>query len=217
MQLPGELLPFLLLVLAVGCSSCRSASPSRNVLSVIGNSSTTTSQLTQALEMLRNLKMTNEPPRFWSAIANNPEYRTDHRRRAVLQLLARHFHSGMTCSDIARLLDHPDWLDPQGVTGGPATGPRPPGVDEMDGLAIVNISCGQPNPPAVWLRFTHGYMGTASDLYWCLEGKPTNKDLENVKIDDVISSEEISGHGQIYNAWGIPPKVVTTPAAGEEP
>jgi hypothetical protein len=196
---------FLWLVTIIGCSSNQSVSSSKTALAIIANPHVATNELIQALKVLRDSKVTNEPPQFWTAIANSPKYSCDHRQRAALQLLARHFRRGMTFGDIGRLLDHPNWIDRHGVGSGPATGPGPPGVNDMDGLALAWISCGGASSARIFFRFTQGYMGTAADLYWCLEGKPTNQELDNVRIVEVISCEHKRGLGWIYNAWGIPP------------
>jgi len=188
----------------IGCSSSRSAGLSNKVLDVIANPHATTNQLIYALKLLAASRATNEPPKFWTAIANSSDYSVDHRRRAVLQLLARHFHPGMTFGEVGRLFDHPTWINPLNLGGGPA-GNLPDGANETDGLAFVSISCGQSRAPVVWFRFRNGYMGSGNDLYQCLEGKPNNLELAHIRIDGIISSENIPGHGLIYNSFGIPP------------
>jgi hypothetical protein len=162
---------------------------------------------------------TNEPASFWTAIANNPEYGCDQRQRAALQLFARHFHSGMTIGNIGRMLNHPTWLELRGIAGGPTTGPRPPGFQAGDDLVFLNVRCGSERSryAGIWLLSAHGRMSPSADLFACLEGQTTNQALASIKVDGVSSSEAISGAGVLYNAWGIPPKVVRMPKAGEDP
>ena len=98
-------------IIMAGGSSNASETLSAGVLSTIADPHTSRDQLIQAVEMLRHSKTTNEPPSFWSAIANSPNYSCEHRQLAALQLLARHFHSGMTFGEIGTQLNHPTWVD----------------------------------------------------------------------------------------------------------
>jgi hypothetical protein len=195
---------FCCILALVGCSLKQSITAPTEALHVIAMPDATTNQLLQALKLLRDSKITNEPPQFWTAIANNSKYSVDHRRRAVLQLLARHFHPGMTFGEIGQLFDHATWIDRRSLGGGPA-GNLPEGANETDGLAFVCISCGHDRAPVVWFRFGDRYTGSANDLYWCMEGKPTNSELARVRIVGIISQEDIAGRGLTFNAWGIPP------------
>jgi hypothetical protein len=174
-------------------------------LRVIADVHATTNELIRALKALQALRTTNEPPEFWSAIANNTNYSFDHRTRAALQLFARHFKPGMTIHEIAPLLDHPNWLVPAGCNffwmGG-----HPPGGDLDDSWAWACIFFNDPNVPqaaAIWFRFKPREHGVGNDLFDCLEGHPHNTNVDNIKIIGIASQEALPRFRTVFNRFGL--------------
>ncbi len=170
---------------------------SRRALAKIADVHASTNDLLSALRSLRDSGLTNEPPQFWSAIANNPQYSVDHRSRAVLQLFARHFHSGMTLGNIAELLNHPRWLHEKDVLVPRAwMGPSP-------FERIVNDEY-----PFVWIRVINSpaqrdniapiiYLSIRGDtqrkeVFECLKGN-TNTSVQNIVVDEIASQEHVGG------------------------
>lgn len=177
----------------------------------------TTNQLVDALITLRNSQQTNEPSSFWTDIANSPKYNWDHRRRAVLQLFSRHFHSGMTLAEVGRFLNHATWLKPNSINVGAITsGQSPPHTKDSDEIAFVEIGPPQKNPQYLVFRTSHGDFGSHRKLYKCLIGEATDPDVKKLQIDEVLSCEFIKGVA-VYNAWGIPPKTIKTQRIGDPP
>jgi len=197
---------FFGIITGFGCSSTESTRSVKKALDIIADPRATTNELVRALLTLRDSKVTNEPPTFWSAIANSSEYSIDHRRRAVFQLLARHFHSGMTLGQIGVLLDHPTWLDDQRVNGTPS-GAAFPDWDGMHELVSVAFLCDDRFCPIVVFEAKLGVknMGTATDMYRCLEGNGSNLETAKAEIDRIVSLELVPQRGYVWNAWGIPP------------
>jgi hypothetical protein len=81
-----------------------------------------------------------EPPQLWAALANCPFLTTTTRRDCVLELFHRHVRSGMRLSEVARLLDHPAWLEEDDVMHF-AVSPveLPPGCNPNDFPALDDI------------------------------------------------------------------------------
>ena len=197
---------FLGLLVTVACTSSRADISEQKILKIIANPQTTTNKLIHALQSLKSSKQTNEPATFWTTIANNPTYSWDHRRRAVLQLFARHFHQGMTFGDVGKLLDHANWIDPHCINvSSIINGPQPPNIGDNDSQAHVSV--GPCHPFSVELIFVtrNDSVGLDDHLYDCLTGKPTTAKLAHLRIQAVISDERISGN-DVYNFWGIAPK-----------
>jgi len=78
------------------------------LLSTIAKREITESDLIKAIAKLQ--MPPDESLGYWSRIANDPGYRRFHRRRAAVQLFRRHVHVGMRLSDVAQLLNRPNWL-----------------------------------------------------------------------------------------------------------
>jgi hypothetical protein len=70
---------------------------------------------TRFAEAVRRLGRANEPPSFWTAIANDPTYPLAHRRTAVLQLFMRHVAPGTPLAQLVRILDGAPWLEDEDV------------------------------------------------------------------------------------------------------
>src|SRR5947209_7648586 len=92
------------LAVVLGSEPCAAA----DLFSTIAKRGTAAPKLDEAIARLP--MPPNEPPQFWSRIANDPTYSRYHRRRAVFQLFRRHIHVGMRLSEVAHLLNRPTWL-----------------------------------------------------------------------------------------------------------
>jgi len=190
----------------IGCNSRSSSAfvpPPQSPLRVIADRHATTNQLIRALQALQASKKTNEPPEFWSAIANSTNYSVDHRQRAALQLFARHFKPGMTIHQIAALLNHPTWLVRDGCNFN-WNGAPPPGGDADDKWAWACIFFNHPQSAAIWFRFKEKVMtARVDDLFHCLQGQPSNAEVDNIKVIGIVSVEDLSSLRAVCNRFGI--------------
>ena len=87
----------IICILAILCG-CRSTDP----VAVIKSRNSNVPDLIVAVE---NLPANADSPKFWSKIANDESRSDNQRRLAALQLVARHFRSGMTLSEFSKILD----------------------------------------------------------------------------------------------------------------
>jgi hypothetical protein len=69
----------------------------------------------ELLAAVRTLHDVVEPPSFWSDIANDAEYSSDHQRICIFQLFSRHVHAGMTLLQLAAVLNKPRWLKRENI------------------------------------------------------------------------------------------------------
>jgi len=200
-----RLAPLVLVVFAFLTASCRqdiNELHSRNPWKAISDSHSTTNELIQALRTVKAMKITNEPSKYWSAIANNPRYSVDHRRRAALQLVARHFRRGMTVQQLGSLFDHANWFDSYCEEF--SMGAPPPGTGPDDNWFYIIILNDHHFSPAVWFKFTGSLPGTMDDLCKCLKGDPVNSAVHEIRVTDVFSDEPISSNVSDYNCFGVP-------------
>jgi hypothetical protein len=65
---------------------------------------------------INNLEGVTEPPSFWIDIANDQTYSASHRAICICQFFKRHIKEPITIVDLAKLLDGPDWINPDTVT-----------------------------------------------------------------------------------------------------
>jgi hypothetical protein len=205
-----QLLSFLIAVFIIPLTGCRNhASNAADLNSpdpwrVIADAHATTNSVIHALQAIQSLKTTNEPPAFWSAIANDPGFSADHRRRAVLQLLARHFKPGMTVQEIGNLLNHPNWFTASDCLPF-GSGAPPPGGDLDDDWFLIVILNDHHNSPAIWFRCKAMPPTTMDDLCKSLKGEPIRAPICQLRIIG-IASDEIVGPDPIrFNRFGIPP------------
>jgi hypothetical protein len=99
---------------AVGCRGFGiRQEPMNQALHVIADPGASREALLQAL---RQLGPVEEPPEFWTKIANSTGYSPDHRRRAVFELFRRHVHPPIAVAELARLLHRPTWLRDEDVS-----------------------------------------------------------------------------------------------------
>jgi hypothetical protein len=184
-------------------SSSAFGAPPQDPLRVIADVHATTNELIHALQALQASKSTNEPPEFWSAIANSTNYNVDHRRRAVLQLFARHFKPGMTIHQIALLLNHPTWLVRSGCSYF-TMGSPPPGGNINDNWGGISILFNQHKAPVIWFRFKQEVSDTGVYLFQSLEGEPVNTEVDNIKVMGIVSEEILPGSNVVFDQFGIP-------------
>jgi hypothetical protein len=209
----------LIILIAIAATifiGCNSNSPStsnwtaKGPFRVIADPHVSTNELIRALKEVRSSGTTNEPPQFWSSIANDTNYSIDHRKRAALQLFARHFKPGMTIHEVAGLLSRPNWLSQRGCNFF-SMGGLPPGASDDDNWAWACIFFNDPQPAAIWFGFKSAVNGNGRDLYQCLEGNPQNPliddaqaEIDNIKVISIISSEELPNFHRMLNTFGIP-------------
>jgi hypothetical protein len=169
--------------------------PSGGPLRVIADAHAGTNEFLQALRVLHDSKITNEPPEFWTAIANNANYDVDRRRRAVLQLFARHFKPGMTLHQIGLMLNHPTWLK-RSECGWFASGVPPAGGDPDDQWAWFDVPGDDNEAGVIWFRFKT--QEQVRDIYNYLECGADHL-FDDVKVIGVVSEECFSNHGHKWN------------------
>ena len=185
-----------------------------NALRVISNPQTRTNELVDALRVLRNSSWTNEPPEFWSHIANSTNYPVDSRRRAFLQLFERHFRSGMTLPEIGRMIDHPKWIRrydiiPFGSGGAPMLSSDRTGF----WLKVLSEDDGKQVNTLFFRLRDYG----ARDPYSILTGTGPidgTDEHETNQVAGVVSEEKARVGGSVFNAYGIPPLIHTNDGFG---
>jgi len=103
--------------------------------SVITNRSTGGAEL---LEAISRLGPVNEPPQFWTRIANDKSYNLNHRSRAVFALFRRHVPLG-NLAELSGLLAPARWIDEATINQiEPGCGPVP--VEQNVGESVFLIS-----------------------------------------------------------------------------
>jgi len=85
----------------------------QNVLKKISDRTTSERDLKSEISKLGGV---TEPPSFWIDIANDQTYSAGHRATCICQLFKRHVKGSISLVDLTRLLDHPDWINPDTVT-----------------------------------------------------------------------------------------------------
>lgn len=84
-----------------------------DMLQRIADRTMTEADLSAAIDQLGAV---TEPPSFWLAIANDRSYAAAHRAVAICQFFKRHITVPVELVQLARLLDHPDWLAAAAIT-----------------------------------------------------------------------------------------------------
>ena len=163
-------------LLAMGCRSQpprASHTYKPGPLSIIAAKGTSPTELDAAVA---NLTMPpKESPKYWSEIANDSSYPVFHRRRAVFQLLSRHLRTGMSVSELAKLLDHPTWLRASHIFL----------VDTLRGQIPVHLS---PNDTVFVLEVLLGPHRDTSAIYLRVRGKV---DLQKFR-DAILAGKKTS-------------------------
>jgi hypothetical protein len=102
-----------------------------------------------------------EPPQVWASLANCTVLAKTTRRDCVLQLFRRHVKPGMPLSEVARLLDHPDWLKDEGIHFFDfITGWVPVRLDGGDALYTIRIF------PELGIESGFVYLAVAKPEMW---------------------------------------------------
>jgi hypothetical protein len=132
----------------------------------------------EALRLIGRIRLTaptKDEVAVWARVANSKKYSDVRRRRAVLQLLDRHAHPGMTLGDLARLLGGPSWLQYENVHNvkdiRDVVGDAPP-TREHECVFLVMICLPDSDQSGVFLRFENWWM-TEEPLYDALQGRKT--------------------------------------------
>jgi hypothetical protein len=196
-------------------SSCQTAPPDREMLRVISDPNTTHLQFVHALQELAELKTVNEPSAFWTAIANNPKFRTDHRRRAILQLFYRHFKPGMTFADVGRMLDHATWIQNTNAWFEVAVEGPPLGSKPGEQWAVLSVlpyevssamdSNGRHIAKGTFILFSYlGDRATVPELANCLRGAAPKSKIAGDIILRIESLENWTNHvdGEVWDEYG---------------
>jgi len=108
------LLYFVVIIAFLGCKDRQNImiKDPNELLSVIANRNISYKKLVKTVEKLSEV---TEASTFWSDIANSQKYSKKHRRIAIVELFLRHIKPGMTLSQLARILDNPNWLQSNNV------------------------------------------------------------------------------------------------------
>ena len=85
----------------------------QNVLKRISDRTTSERDLKFEISKLGGV---TEPSSFWIDIANDQTYSAGHRATCICQFFKRHIKGSISLVDLTRLLDHPDWINPDAVT-----------------------------------------------------------------------------------------------------
>jgi hypothetical protein len=67
------------------------------------------------MRAIESLGAVTESPRFWTDLANSPDFGKIRRGHCVMQLFRRHVPPGTKLSGLGRVLDRPDWLRDEDV------------------------------------------------------------------------------------------------------
>jgi hypothetical protein len=65
---------------------------------------------------INNIEGMTEPPSFWIDIANDATYSAGHRAVCICQFFKRQIRKPVDLLDLARLLNDPNWINPNTVT-----------------------------------------------------------------------------------------------------
>jgi hypothetical protein len=130
----------------------------------------------------------DDPPHFWSKIANDPKFPDFHRRSAVFELFRRNIRAGTLLSETTRLLDKPTWLTESDIME----------VDMLQGKIPVDIV---PNDTIFSIAVIPEKGDDVSAIYLRLQGDISYKDfvslmlgqggtnLDNVPIEQIAFDE----------------------------
>jgi hypothetical protein len=187
-------------------SSCLAGEPAgtNDYFAIIANPKAESSKVIEALVALQASKQTNEPAIFWSKIANDAAFSDEHRKRAVLQLFARHFTNGMTIQELATVLNHPTWLRRADVKPF-GSGDHPAFGKDSDEWCWINIFGNRVNQAAIWLRFERGKSPPPDELYQTLADDTKDTEVRNIKILGIAEGEVLANYRIRYNLFGVPP------------
>src|SRR3954463_6463345 len=83
------------------------AALNERLLAVISDKRSTEEDLRRAID---HLGRPVESPKFWTAIANDDAYKTEHRRKCIFAFFRRHTMAESSLTSLASILDNPTWL-----------------------------------------------------------------------------------------------------------
>lgn len=140
--------------------------------SVISDTTATEDELLQAF---RDLGDVEEPPTFWTSIANDPAYTEWRRAYCVLLLFRRHTSAGMTLTDLSKVLQPLDWLHDEDVAVVSEITGELPVRWRLEDTVIVLTLFRDPSlhPIAVYLRI-QGRVDR-NEFLGVLRGRPVNE------------------------------------------
>lgn len=188
---------WLIGIFALLCA-CKSTDP----LAVIKSRKSNVPDMIAAVE---NLPEAAESPNFWSRIANDQSRGDKQRRLAALQLLARHFRSGMTVSEFSKILNDPTWFSDdevwkvRNIAGG-----MPVEMNVGDVVFVLPVCAHHrlDSIPSVWIR-VHGEI-EVEDFVLAIRRKK-NKRISELPVLQVGSNEWHDDGYNIENAFGMNP------------
>jgi hypothetical protein len=137
------------------------------------------------IQALGRLGPPGEPPRFWSAIANDDRFSPDHRRRAVFELMRRHVRIPVTVEALAGILDRPTWLHEEDVTVIDRLGGKIPVEFTFDDTVLVvgvfpNVGDTRLSRWSIYLR-VQGHR-TVQDVVHALQGRGDTKGVGTANV-----------------------------------
>jgi hypothetical protein len=105
---------------------------------------------------INKLEGVTEPPSFWLDIANDRTYSARHRALSICQFFKRHIREPITIAGLARLLDHPDWINSGTVTAVRHLKGELPVEWNMDETVLaIRLFRGEiEDPPVLYLRIS---------------------------------------------------------------
>jgi hypothetical protein len=128
-----------------------------------------------------------EPPQVWAALANCTALAKSTRRDCILELFRRHVKPGIPLSEVARLLDHPNWLKDEDVHFYDVIAGHIPvrcgGGDCIYHLQIFH----EYGPKSGWIYFSVSRPASYSggvDMSRLFQGRSRNDDLKKQVIVD---------------------------------
>lgn len=138
----------------------------------------------ELVEAIQNLGPVNEPPGFWTDIAEDESYGRLHRRHAVFQLFHRHVAPGMTLSQLALILRRPSWLTDEQITAVEDLGGHiPVGLTFDNTVLVLDVLPGPAPKPDRWL------------IYLSVRGQVAPEDFQRLlrggAVDQAVSEAAI--------------------------
>jgi hypothetical protein len=139
----------------------------------------------QLLEALRQLGPPDELSSFWSAIANDPRFSQDHRRRALFELMRRHVQAPLSVGSLAAILDHPTWLEDDDVVLIERVGGKIPVQFNFDDTILVlrvfpGLGDGRLRYWSIYVR-VEGHV-ERRQLYLVLKGESEDAAVSNARV-----------------------------------
>lgn len=174
----------LLSFLVTACTTERSGAASQNNVSMgtIANKQADSKAVEAAI---LGLGPVTEPAAFWAKVANDVSYPLERRRKCAFQLFRRHIHKGMPLAEIARELDHPNWLPDENIHEVKLISGLIPLKNTTKGTIFVLIILppAQGDKSAVYLRVAGKV--NVGELGKLLRGEPGGERIAGVKLSEI--------------------------------